>query len=133
MAIKYNINIQNTGGEYTLGRVDDEEVKNFLLKKIEENDKISSFMDDVSAIDNADILAVYGPEFEYCNITIENSETLEETTFSSDENYIAYMLDTDNDNKYDNIELNTMLWGTQKIIIKFNGKKVYENKLILGM
>ncbi|WP_048062384.1 hypothetical protein [Methanococcus aeolicus] len=27
----------------------------------------------------------------------------------------------------------SMLWGTQKIIIKFNGEKIYENKLIMGM
>ena len=37
------------------------------------------------------------------------------------------------DNNIDVDYTTSMLWGTQKIIIKFNGKKVYENKLILGM
>ena len=35
-----------------------------------------------------------------------------------------------------NVELEyktSMLWGTQKIIVKFNGEKIYENRLIMGM
>ncbi len=36
----------------------------------------------------------------------------------------------------DNIEIEyktSMLFGTQKIIVKFNNRKIYENKLVMGM
>jgi len=95
----YKITVRGTGGEFTLGVVDDEDAIELLHEKADEDDLLAENENDVteaSYFNYSDIVDVYGPAISVSNVEVDQYsdseyENYQKTVFDEDAYKITYV------------------------------------------